>query len=121
MKVSYKVIRVDQNADCMDVEFSLEGHEPVLVGVRIPLIDEDVDRVIRSFIPFSTWFPRTTEKQVVEVGYSGAMPYMPYDSSASPEEADVWAQTHYEQQLAKTLIKFGLLESDPTVIEVTRL
>lgn len=35
--------------------------------------------------------------------------------------AQMWAQVNTEQQLAAMLVKFGLLKSDPTSIEVTKL
>lgn len=35
--------------------------------------------------------------------------------------AQMWAQLSAEQQIAAALVKFGILKSDPTTIEVTKL
>jgi hypothetical protein len=122
MEVSYRVISVNQDANCMEVEFSADGHEAVLVGVRIPLEDEDVNQVIQSFVPTGIWFPRTTTLASVEAGFAGVVAVTsPSQAVLTAEQAAMWAQVNFEKQLAKALVKFGLLESDPTIVEVTQL
>ena len=123
MEVSYRVVNINQEANCMDVEYSAEGYEPVLVGVRIPLADENVDEIIKSFVPIGTWFPRTTELATVEAGHVGVMSVSTplYADPAAAENMQMWMQVRFEQQVAKALVKFGVLQSDPTEIGVTQL
>lgn len=122
MNYSYKVIRVDQDAKCMDVEFTAEGIDPIVVGVRLPMLNEDVDSVIQSFAPHSVWSPQVIEYAEVIVGKSGEyIAPTPELLQQEMENAQMWAQVEFEKRIAKALIKFGLLQSDPTAIGVTAL
>lgn len=118
----YKVVSVNKDAGCMDVEFKSDGLPDVLVGVRIPFEGEDVDEVIQSFAPLSVWQPLIVPTQEVSVGHEGA--YAP--APAAPDEnavanSELWAQVNFEKAVAKTLVKFGVVEADPTEIAVTTL
>ena len=121
MQISYKVTRIDAAANCMDVEFSADGKEPVIVGVRIPFADEDVDQVIQSFAPTSVWFPRSSEPAAVVDGHSGQMTIPLPSEAPTKEDLEAWAQAAFEKQVAAALVKFGVLQSDPTTIGVTQL
>lgn len=122
MQVSYKILTVNTEANCMDVEFSAEGHDTVTVGVRIPFAHEDVDQVIQSFAPMSVWFPQPTELASISEGRVGQIDVTsPAEAAANASSAQMWAKVHFERQVAAALVKFGVLQSDPTTIGVTQL
>lgn len=122
MNYSYKVVRVDQDAKCMDVEFTAEGFDPIVVGVRLPTVGENVDLVIQSFAPHSVWNPQVIEYASVSVGASGSYTAPSAEQVQQEiENAQMWAKIEFEKSIAKVLVKFGVLETDPTSIEVAQL
>ena len=122
MNYSYTVTRIDQDAKCMDVEFTAEGFEPIVVGVRLPTLGENVDAVIKSFVPYSTWNPLVIEYTHVAVGTSGSyVEPSPEDVQQEIENSKMWAKVEFEKQIAKVLVRFGVLATDPTEIPVQTL
>jgi hypothetical protein len=122
MNYSYTVTRVDQGAKCMEVEFIAEGFDPVVVGVRLPRLGENTNLVIQSFAPFAIWNPPVIEYADVATGTSGS--YVAPSSEENQQElenARMWAQLDFEKQVAAVLIKFGVLQSDPTDLPVAIL
>jgi hypothetical protein len=116
----YKVLSVDTSSNCMEVEFTSDGLPEVTVGVRVPHEGEDVDAVIRSFAPIAFWQPVVVALQDVAVGYEGEVQPVPIDPAAV-ENSEMWARVAFEKNVAEVLVKFGVLESDPTVVPVTNL
>lgn len=122
MNYSYTVIRVDQDAKCMDVEFKADGFDPIVVGVRLPMLGENVDAVIKSCAPNFTWNPQIIEYATVAIGTSGR--YVASSAEEIQQEMDnarMWAKIEFEKQVAAVLVKFGVLQTDPTSIKVTSL
>lgn len=122
MNYAYTVTRVDQDAKCMEVEFTAEGFDPVVVGVRLPMLGENVDSVIQSFAPYAVWNPPVIEYATVATGTSGS--YVAPSAEEVQQElenARMWALAEFEKQVASVLVKFGVLQADPTSIKVTSL
>jgi hypothetical protein len=106
----------------MDVEFTAEGFDPVVVGVRLPTVGESVDLVIQSFAPHSVWNPQTIEYASVSVGTTGSYTSPSVEQVQQEiENAQMWAKIEFEKSVAKALVKFGLLDADPTTIPVQTL
>jgi len=116
---TYEVKAVHTSTNCMDVLFKSDGLPDVLVSARIPFEGEDADAVIRSFAPFVIWQPKVMALQDMQVGHSGAVEAVQNDTNT--ENANMWAQVEFEKQVAKALLKFGVLNTDPTAVEVTQL
>jgi hypothetical protein len=88
---------------------------------------QELDEYIKGFIP--TWHLERLEK--LKEGISNvndianlveAVP-SPQESIIAAAEvnknAEMWREVQFEQSVAKALVKFGVLESDPTAIPVT--
>jgi len=116
----YEVLSVDRDANCMSVLFKSNGFQDVTVGVRIPFEGEDVDAVIRLSAPLAIWQPVVRPLQTIEVGYSGQVQPEEADADAAAN-AEMWAQVEFERRVAKALLKFGVLQTDPTSIPITGL
>jgi hypothetical protein len=88
---------------------------------------QELHEYIKGFIP--TWHLERLEK--LQEGVSNVneianlVEVMPsaQDSNIATEEvtknAEMWREVQFEQSVAKALVKFGVLESDPTAIPVT--
>lgn len=106
----------------MEVEFTAEGFDPVVVGVRLPMLGENVDSVIQSFAPYAVWNPPVIEYADVATGTSGSyVAPSAEEIQQEMENARMWAKIEFEKQVAAVLVKFGMLQSDPTSIKVTSL
>jgi hypothetical protein len=74
---TYKIIKVDEAARCMEVVYSAEGKSPVHVGVRIPAVGESFDEAIKAFAPIGVWADAETVVQKVSVGAAGEINITP--------------------------------------------
>jgi hypothetical protein len=132
---TYKVLSFNETTGQLTIEFAKEL-APLTVDVPIEnglyIAGEALDNYVQGFIP--TWFiERQTQinagisnvevlKALVEQTATVEVP-----TALTPEQLQeqanqkMWAQLQFEQNVAKALVKFGVLESDPTVIPVQGL
>lgn len=68
---SYEVKTVDSDAGFMEIEYTADGKEPILVGAHIPYEDDDFDAVVASYAPYSIWIEQSSVKATVDVGKTG--------------------------------------------------
>lgn len=128
IKYKYEVVLVNQDAKVMEVVYTAEGYPEQRVGARLPFEGESLDDVIKSFAPIGLWTEVQIPVVAPAVGTSGEFEHLTADEIVeTPEQIqeranrEMWAQTAFEQQVAKALVKFGVLTSDPTAINATTL
>lgn len=90
MKFSYEIVSVDTTNKIMDVRFSAENEESVLVAVAMPKTDEDIRNVLASYAPVAHWEQRSATVQSVTAGTTGEI------WSEHPTETD----TEYAARIA---------------------
>ena len=137
----YKVLSVNKETGMMEVEYTADGYTPIIVGTPLPTTDTPLTSVIEAYAPISQWNTSLKPSVVdVEVGASGILthsdlPVGPLVAPTQPPEPAVPVVTPaptpvtpqpttnvltesgdvlFERSIAKVLIKFGLLTSDPT-------
>ena len=71
MRYTYAITRVDEDNDVMDVVYSAEGQDDVMVGVPIPREDEDLASVVASYVPLWAW-RKAAPPQKLTPGITGA-------------------------------------------------
>jgi hypothetical protein len=126
---TYEIAAVDEQARCMEVIYRAEGHPEQRVGARLPYEGEALEGVISMYAPVAYWESLRATVIVPEVGLVGTMTPLPLspeplltpDQIEAAKNAEMWEQVHFERRVAKALVKFGVLQSDPTNIEVTLL
>jgi len=128
---TYEIVSVDEVSRCMEVVYSAEGHQTMRIGARLPFEGEALDDVIKAFAPIQLWRELSIPVVAPVAGQSGSIdPLAPSRSTHRIEtdaekqdrlNAEMWAQVEFEKQVAKALVKFGVLQSDPTSIELTQL
>ena len=120
---NYKVLSVDNSAKCMEVEYTSEGFGKHIVSTRLPYDNEKLSDLIHSYSPIPIWESESKTFATVDVGASGS--YSPSENNQNQidetENSKMWMQTEFEKSVAKALVKFGVLDSDPTGIGVTQL
>lgn len=121
---TYTIVEVDESAKRMDILYSSEGYQDILVSARLPWSDESVEAIVLMYAPIPNWLETQKQLLAVEVNTSGTIS-VPTSSPVPTEEelanAEMWDQIAFEKKVAKCLVKFGVLQTDPTDIEVTKL
>ena len=68
---TYTVKLVNNDIKMMDVEYTAEGHDPITVGMSLPIVGTDLNTYIRSMAPIGQWTITTKEYEDVSVGTTG--------------------------------------------------
>ena len=93
------------------------------MGVRLPWEGESLEAVIHAHAPVIYWQEQDRVVQSVQVGTTGVVAIPQSEQSDESDQAnyEMLFEASVEQKVAKALVKFGLLETDPTAVEVTQL
>lgn len=124
LSYTYTVVEIDEASKRMDIMYSSPGYEDILVGARIPWSDESVEAIAVMYAPVHNWLEAKKQLLPVVVNTSGTISVpiaLPTPTEEEIANAEMWAQIDFEQRIAKTLVKFGLLDADPTEIKTTKL
>lgn len=132
---TYKVLEFNENTGQLVIQFA-QGLAPLSIDAPIEnglyITGEALDNYVKGFIP--TWhLERQAQisagvanveeiKALVEQTAGVEVP-----TTLTPEQqqaeanAKMWAELQFEQNVAKVLVKFGVLASDPTAIPTQQL
>lgn len=126
----YKVIAFDKGIGNITVSYD-DDFAPVSIDVPIGddglyLTGQALDDYIKGFIP--TWHLERIAKIAAGIPNSAeieALVEVPPAPTPAEEEAAanaaMWAELQREKEIARALVKFGVLEKDPTEINTTIL
>lgn len=75
MSINYKyeIINVDEQARCMEIVYSAEGHETLHIGARLPYEGEALEQIVRMYSPIVYWLEKTRNIIVPTVGHGGVI------------------------------------------------
>jgi hypothetical protein len=122
---TYEIVSVDEAARCMEVVYTSDGQQTMRIGARLPFEGENLEAVVRMYAPVAYWQSEQTPVVAPAVGTTGSVsPPTQAQQEADAEaqaNARMWEQLQFEKRVAKALVKFGVLQSDPTEIPVTQL
>lgn len=123
LNYTYNIISVDEQARCMEVVYSSEQFDVRHVSARLPYAGESLEDVIQMYSPVTQWLEQQATVIAPEIGTTGVVsvqiPEPPAALTAEEqaqaiESAKMLAELKFEQTVAKALLKFGVLTSDPT-------
>lgn len=83
MKFTYEVVSVDTQNKVMEVRFSAENEESILVSIDIPREGEDIRDHMAGYAPIQHWEQKRATVQSITVGATGEV------WSEHPTETDV--------------------------------
>lgn len=129
---TYKVINFDEATGQLIVEYAV-GMQPLAIDIPIEnglyITGEKLDEYIKGFIPswhiermaqINAGIPNKDElKALAQEAYAE----IELPNVLTPEQAanaQMWADIDFEQKLAAALVKFGILDSNPTEIPVAQ-
>lgn len=128
--MDYQIIRATPEIGQIEVLYK-EGDKPVGVyAIDVPIVDgafltgDALREEIMHRAP--TWAIQREQEVATATGFDQIVALvqpLPVDelTSEAQENAAMWEQVQFEKKTAKALIKFGLLQTDPTEIGVTPL
>jgi len=76
IEFSYEIVSVNETGRCMEVRYTSEGRETMLVGARLPFEGETLDDIVRGFSPVSYWLEKERQCTPVAVGATGQLEYL---------------------------------------------
>ena len=129
----YKILSFNETTGQLTIEFA-QGMSPLSVDVPIKdglyITGEELDVYVQGFIP--TWH---IERQAqINQGVANAQELKVLAEQTNPvelptvltpeqqqteENQKMWAEVQFQKNVAKALVKFGVLTSDPTIIPVS--
>ena len=72
-----EILSVDVDANHMMLMFRSEGRRDILVGAKLPTIDQTTEDVIKLAAPIQQWLDDETEVNIPEVGQVISLTYEP--------------------------------------------
>lgn len=120
---TYKVMSVNVQSKCMEIEYSAEGHPLMRISARMPWQNETLETIVQMYSPVAYWQEQIQPVLDVNVGTEGVITPPVIEAPDPNDQAnyDMLFEASVEQKVAKALVKFGVLETDPTQISVTSL
>lgn len=128
--MDYQIIKATPEIGQIEVLYK-EGNKPVGVyAIDVPVVDgafltgDALHEEIMHRAP--VWVNQREQEVTTASGFDSIVALVqPLEvdqpTSEAQANAEMWAQQAYEQKLAKALVKFGVLATDPTAVEVTTL
>lgn len=130
MSITYKIVRAVREIGQIEVAY-FDGEKHLGTwAIDVPVQDgqfltgDALDAEIMHRAP--SWAVEREQAVAAASGFDQIealveeLPQAPVDPDAEAN-SQMWAQVQFEKQLAKALVKFGVLQSDPTEIPVTQL
>jgi len=129
--MEYSIISADKKIGQIQVAYKKDNGDIVAVyAIDVPIIDGVFiigDALHQEILHRAPTWATTREQEVQSATGFGEiealvqpLPTIETDTEAEAN-ARMWSQFQYEQRLAETLMKFGLLKDDPTSIPVGKL
>lgn len=126
--MDYKIVRANESIGQIEVAYTDNN---ILVGVYaidVPvengafIVGQALENLIQAQAPI--WLTQRQSDVASATNFDqikALVQELPPPDPQAKANADMWAQVQFEKQVAKALVKFGVLASDPTEIEVTQL
>jgi len=70
---TYKIIKVDESARCMEVVYTSDDHQTMHISARLPYEGETLEEVIAMFSPVALWEERQRRVMLPAVGATGTV------------------------------------------------
>lgn len=128
--MDYQIIRATPEAGQIEVLYKDDGKPVGVYAIDVPVVDGAFltgDALHNEIMHRAPLWVGQREREIKSAsGFDSIVALVqPLEledlTSEAQANAEMWAQQAYEQKLAKALVKFGLLETDPTGIGVTQL
>lgn len=128
--MDYKIIRATPETGQIEVEYIHDGKVAGVYAIDVPVVDgayitgDVLDAEIRLRAP--SWAVQREQEVASATGFDKivALVTAPVTQEVSPDDLAnslMWQQQQFEKQVAEVLVKFGVLQVNPTEIQVSVL
>jgi hypothetical protein len=128
--MDYQIISANSATGQIEVLYKDNGQSVGVYAIDVPIVNgefitgQTLHNEIMHRAPL--WVSQRDQEVKTAVGFDQIVALVQplvIDQTVSEQQANaqMWAQVEFEKQVAKALVKFGVLQSDPTKIEVTHL
>lgn len=135
--ISYQIYNFNKNLGSITVKYK-NGEEVVATyNVDIPLTDaglfiigEELNNYLLAMYPqhvsdrkdkLTAGIPNAAEIEALALPLEEVLPVIEQMSEQEIANAKMWSELEEERRIAKALVKFGVLDTDPTTIPVVNL
>jgi len=123
--MDYQIISANAEAGQIEVLYKHAGRDLAVYAIDVPIVEGSYltgDALVNEILHRApTWLVERETAKKTAAGFS-AIEALVVPLPVPPVTHDeMWADVMFEKQVAKALLKFGILQSDPTAIEVTQL
>jgi hypothetical protein len=84
---SFEIISVNEQARCMEIVYTAEGHQTMHIGARLPYEGETLEQIVRMYEPVRYWEEQQLAVVVPQVGTTGTLEPIPVPESQSTAPA----------------------------------
>lgn len=128
--MDYQIIHANSETGQIEVLYKQNGNPVATFAIDVPIVNgvflsgDALDCEIKQRAPI--WIIQRKQELASAKGFNSIaalvepLPETPIDTQESAN-SEMWAQVEFEKKLAKALVKFGVLQSDPTTIPTTTL
>ena len=130
--MNYKIIRATRETGQIEVQYSKDGEPVGTFAIDVPVFNnifmtgDALHTEILNRAP--VWVHNRKAEVANATGFEMIEALVqPAETKISPQDAEaqanaaMWAKVEFEKQVAEALVKWGVLQSDPTSIGVTQL
>jgi hypothetical protein len=128
--MDYQIIRATPEIGQIEVHYKDGDRSFGIYAIDVPVVDgafltgDALHQEIMHRAP--TWATQREQEVAAATGFDqiiALVQELPVEEPTTEQQANaaMWEQVQFEKRTAKALVKFGLLETDPTEIGVTQL
>lgn len=128
--IEYQIVRAAAETGQIDVLYKNDGNVLGIYAIDVPIVDgafltgDTLHSEIMHRAP--VWVAQRGQEVAAATGFADILALvqpLPQPEVTPEEQAnlDMWSSVDFESKLAKVLVKFGVLQSDPTTVQTTKL
>lgn len=81
---TYRIIKVDPPARCMEIVYESEGRQTMHIGARLPYEGEALEDIVQAFAPVRYWEEQEIPVVAPKVGATGVIVVSPPPEPVAP-------------------------------------
>lgn len=99
LSYTYEIKNVNLEGRYMEVEYTVEGKSPMIVGVRLPFEGESLESIINSHSPVRYFIEQSLPLANVEIGTTGSyvVPEETFESAKADKKQEIAAWRYNEE------------------------
>jgi hypothetical protein len=84
IEYTYKIVKVDAEARCMEIVYTAEGRQTMQIGARLPYVGESLEAIVDMYSPVAHWLEQERQVVLPQVGVRGTISPTPTEAPTPP-------------------------------------